>query len=673
MRLTRWIALAAFCVIIRGGFSSTSLDKFFISRQKAMTFAGEKRTISRQRRYDNEELREYKEGVKEECCWWACDYHELEEFREDIGWEKLHGYMCELSIREGKTCKCQSSDKDWKLCGSDKMRKKCAEPHSGCFKRPRRGYRGTKSTTREGKTCQKWSAQYPHAHSKTPKNYKGTGLDENYCRNPTNAPYGPWCYTTDPGYRWDYCFEICIVQSECKRLCGVDGTGNCVGSADGYFCRCNDGFKGTNCEININECQSGPCRSGGTCVDGINSFSCRCVPGWQGTLCEININECQSGPCQNGGTCVDGINSFSCRCVPGWQGTKCEIDINECQSGPCQNGGNCVDGINSYSCHCVPGWQGTKCEININECRSGPCQNGGACVDGINSFSCHCAPGWQGTKCEIDINECRSGPCQNGGTCVDGINSFSCRCAPGWQGTKCEIDIDECEGQSCSENGQCEDGINDYKCICNVGFTGKDCETDIDECEGQSCNENGQCEDGINDYKCICNDGFKGKDCETEFLRVRLVDADGNENSELGRLEVFQDGIWKPVCNYFHNKRFVYLPGKYADAQDHYDSLGEVVCRMLGKQRDSMPKNDERGYPNIPDLFPGIIYNTYKFRKFYVRPKLYDEVYCYGTEATIFDCTKSKIHRDTVEYCRGTEFPSVYWPNIVSLKCRDQD
>jgi len=98
--------------------------------------------------------------------------------------------------------------------------------------------------------------QIPHGHKITPGNYKDSGLDENYCRNPTNAKNGPWCFTTDPDQRWDYCFETCIGdRRKCEQLCGVGytgymggRTGYCVGSNNEYYCRCNDGFEGLYCE-----------------------------------------------------------------------------------------------------------------------------------------------------------------------------------------------------------------------------------------------------------------------------------------------------------------------------------------------------------------------------------------------------------------------------------------
>ena len=70
-------------------------------------------------------------------------------------------------------------------------------------------YRGTRSTTRTGRVCQRWDAQIPHTHSRTPSNFPNAGLaGHNYCRNPDTDPIGPFCYTTDPNRRWEYC-DVC--------------------------------------------------------------------------------------------------------------------------------------------------------------------------------------------------------------------------------------------------------------------------------------------------------------------------------------------------------------------------------------------------------------------------------------------------------------------------------
>ncbi|KAL5252043.1 hypothetical protein ACHWQZ_G015002 [Mnemiopsis leidyi] len=66
-------------------------------------------------------------------------------------------------------------------------------------------YRGTVATTISGRTCQLWGSQVPHKHSRTESNYPFAGLGgHNYCRNPDDEEF-PWCYTTDPLVRWEYC------------------------------------------------------------------------------------------------------------------------------------------------------------------------------------------------------------------------------------------------------------------------------------------------------------------------------------------------------------------------------------------------------------------------------------------------------------------------------------
>ncbi|XP_066263243.1 deleted in malignant brain tumors 1 protein-like [Branchiostoma lanceolatum] len=76
---------------------------------------------------------------------------------------------------------------------------------TGCLTGDGASYSGTVSVTETGQTCQHWDSQTPHAHDFTPANYPSSGLQQNYCRNPDGEPGGVWCYTTDPGERWDYC------------------------------------------------------------------------------------------------------------------------------------------------------------------------------------------------------------------------------------------------------------------------------------------------------------------------------------------------------------------------------------------------------------------------------------------------------------------------------------
>lgn len=52
--------------------------------------------------------------------------------------------------------------------------------------------------------------------------------------------------------------------------------------SDGYYCECDPGWTGPNCENDINECHSNPCRNAGTCVDTINGFYCECASGFTG-------------------------------------------------------------------------------------------------------------------------------------------------------------------------------------------------------------------------------------------------------------------------------------------------------------------------------------------------------------------------------------------------------
>ena len=75
-----------------------------------------------------------------------------------------------------------------------------------CFNGHGRGYNGTVNTTKSGKTCQRWSEQVPHKFILPSRQYPEIAGNHNYCRNPgSKASDGPWCFTTDPDVRWEYC------------------------------------------------------------------------------------------------------------------------------------------------------------------------------------------------------------------------------------------------------------------------------------------------------------------------------------------------------------------------------------------------------------------------------------------------------------------------------------
>ncbi|KAJ7365081.1 hypothetical protein OS493_007727 [Desmophyllum pertusum] len=69
-----------------------------------------------------------------------------------------------------------------------------------------RGYRGNRSVTVSGYTCQSWNAQCPHKHNINGNIYKAIRDSGNLCRNPGGfAKDGPWCFTTNRTVRWEYC------------------------------------------------------------------------------------------------------------------------------------------------------------------------------------------------------------------------------------------------------------------------------------------------------------------------------------------------------------------------------------------------------------------------------------------------------------------------------------
>ncbi|XP_076465381.1 uncharacterized protein LOC143297094 [Babylonia areolata] len=82
----------------------------------------------------------------------------------------------------------------------------------GCYDPATKGtlYRGQRNFTRSMKACLPWSqvTNCPY-HAFHPRDF-GSGLDENYCRNPDNTAM-PWCYTDTEDCKRDFC-DVCNIE-----------------------------------------------------------------------------------------------------------------------------------------------------------------------------------------------------------------------------------------------------------------------------------------------------------------------------------------------------------------------------------------------------------------------------------------------------------------------------
>ncbi|XP_078573549.1 uncharacterized protein LOC144860254 [Branchiostoma floridae x Branchiostoma japonicum] len=125
------------------------------------------------------------------------------------------------------------------------------------------------------------------------------------------------------------------------------------------------------CDYNECDDDNGGCLH--NCVNTLGSYRCTCRAGYQVAWSKycIDIDECDSYPCRNDGTCRDLENRYRCDCKPGWTGVNCQTDRNECNSnngqGPCDPiNGICRNTAGSYRCFCQTGYQlsfdGYTCE-----------------------------------------------------------------------------------------------------------------------------------------------------------------------------------------------------------------------------------------------------------------------------------------------------------------------
>ncbi|VDI19506.1 plasminogen, partial [Mytilus galloprovincialis] len=137
------------------------------------------------------------------CQQWSETYPHSHQLTEKLGDQQNY---CRNADNEpfGPWCYTTDAATRWEYCtvphcdsydNSPKPEQNCRMDQQG------KNYTGTISKTRFGNTCQPWSSLTPYTHRFSVKMED----HENYCRNPDNEEYGPWCYTTNPDVRWEFC------------------------------------------------------------------------------------------------------------------------------------------------------------------------------------------------------------------------------------------------------------------------------------------------------------------------------------------------------------------------------------------------------------------------------------------------------------------------------------
>jgi Notch-like protein len=250
-----------------------------------------------------------------------------------------------------------------------------------------------------------------------------------------------------------------------------------------------------NCNIDVDECKSNPCKNGATCTDSTtesavsyHAYQCTCVAGFANGVCEYTKNKNRHAL-----TTKDFIAEYKTECTVmesmangtsvtnGTQFGNCDIDVNECKSNPCKNGAICTDSTNNTGTGNHEYWKtGNLTFPNWKRDTGNPSPTAistkwkfvhkGASIS-YHAYQCTCVAGFanglcgyafineftglckvrdsmtanNSGNCADDVDECASKPCKSGknlrldsGTCSDSntdsklpADAYSCKCFAG--------------------------------------------------------------------------------------------------------------------------------------------------------------------------------------------------------------------------------------------------
>ncbi|XP_070175366.1 fibrillin-3-like [Littorina saxatilis] len=414
--------------------------------------------------------------------------------------------------------------------------------------------------------------------------YDNIAEDGSECKNhdecqDTENPCSQRCYDYDGGFSCS-CYDgyylakdevTCLPCSDwtygpsCLYRCLCSGHGVDCDNVKG--CVCENGWRGGQCQEDIDECTDNPnvCGSEEVCFNTPGSFDCRCLGGYEkdsrtGTCSDVD--ECSElaslNTCGEHQRCSNVPGSFFCTCVQGYKlsNGQCE-DIDECALGISDCEHQCINLPGSYNCECRYGYRlntdRATCSQVSDVCaaeKNLSCDHGCTLNDEDRAV-CFCKVGF---LLDADRQTCnRVSTCDTFGCsdlCTNINNKPVCSCP---SGKNLDLDLKTCHvcpqgtfGVDCANNCSCGLGALQCNatvgCVCKDGWAGEKCDRDINECDITSVLKQCQakqavCQNAPGSYTCSCRQGYEMNDqgicqdideCRTELCGQQCENSPGS-------------------------------------------------------------------------------------------------------------------------------------------------